>query len=330
MDKENTSVRAYLAKRADLVGAIRLPNNAFKSNAGTKVTSDIIILQKRAEQTDILPNWVDLARNEDGILMNRYFVDNPNMIIGKMQTVSSRFGMSTACVLKDESQMEQLLEKAVKNINATISVIPTMDIEESNNEIKILPEDANVRNYSYTIINGDVYYKMNNEMIHQNLTSKNKDRIIELIKIRQSVRALIKLQTDDFPEDDIKQERENLNNIYDKFITKYGLITSKENSKVFREDSSYYLLCSLEKVNEKGELIKKADMFYKRTIKPHKVVTKVNTSNEALILSISEKAKVDLEYMEKLTGKEKETIIRELKGEIFKVPLTENEYQTND
>lgn len=330
MDKENSSVRAYLAKRADLVGAIRLPNNAFKSNAGAKVTSDIIVLQKRAEQTDILPNWVDLARNEDGILINRYFVDNPNMIIGKMQTVSSRFGMSTACVLKDESKMEQLLEKAVKNINATISVIPTMDIEESNNEIKILPEDANVRNYSYTIINGDVYYKMNNEMIHQNLTSKNKDRIIELIKIRQSVRALIKLQTDDFPEDDIKQERENLNNIYDKFITKYGLITSKENSKVFREDSSYYLLCSLEKVNEKGELIKKADMFYKRTIKPHKVVTKVNTSNEALILSISEKAKVDLEYMEKLTGKEKETIIRELKGEIFKVPLTENEYQTND
>lgn len=330
MDKENSSVRAYLAKRADLVGAIRLPNNAFKSNAGAKVTSDIIVLQKRAEQTDILPNWVDLARNEDGILMNRYFVDNPNMIIGKMQTVSSRFGMSTACVLKDESQMEQLLEKAVKNINATISVIPTMDIEESNNEIKILPEDANVRNYSYTIINGDVYYKMNNEMIHQNLTSKNKDRIIELIKIRQSVRALIKLQIDDFPEGDIKQERENLNNIYDKFIMKYGLITSKENSKVFREDSSYYLLCSLEKVNEKGELIKKADMFYKRTIKPHKVVTKVNTSNEALILSMSEKARVDLDYMKELTGRDQELIIKDLKGVIFKVPFTENEYQPSD
>lgn len=330
MDKENTSVRAYLAKRADLVGAIRLPNNAFKSNAGAKVTSDIIILQKRAEQTDILPNWVDLARNEDGILMNRYFVDNPNMIIGKMQTVSSRFGISTACVLKDESKMMQLLEKAIKNINATISVIPTRDIEESDNEIKVLPADANVRNYSYTIMNGDVYYKMNNEMIHQNLTSKNKDRIIELIKIRQSVRALIKLQIDDFPEGDIKQERENLNNIYDKFIMKYGLITSKENSKVFREDSSYYLLCSLEKVNEKGELIKKADMFYKRTIKPHKVVTKVNTSNEALILSMSEKARVDLDYMKELTGRDQELIIKDLKGVIFKVPFTENEYQPSD
>lgn len=312
------------------MGAIRLPNSAFKNNAGTTVTSDIIVLQKRAEQTDILPNWINLDRNEDGILINKYFVDNPNMIIGKMQMVSSRFGMDSVCVLTDESQMEQLLEKAIKNIDVTISVTPTIDIEEDNNEIKILPEDTNVRNYSYTIINGDVYYKMNNEMIHQDLTPKNKERIVELVKIRQSVRTLIKLQIDDFPEEDIKQEQENLNNIYDKFITKYGLITSKENSKVFREDSSYYLLCSLEKVNEKGELVKKADMFYKRTIKPHKVVTKVNTSNEALILSMSEKAKVDLDYMEKLTGKEKETIIQELKGVIFKVPFSENEYQPSD
>lgn len=312
------------------MGAIRLPNSAFKNNAGTTVTSDIIVLQKRAEQTDILPNWINLDRNEDGILINKYFVDNPSMIIGKMQMVSSRFGMDSVCVLTDESQMEQLLEKAIKNIDVTISVTPTIDIEEDNNEIKILLADANVRNYSYTTINGDVYYKMNNEMIHQDLTVKNKERIIELVKIRQSVRALIKLQIDDFPEEDIKQEQENLNNIYDKFITKYGLITSKENSKVFREDSSYYLLCSLEKVNEKGELVKKADMFYKRTIKPHKVVTKVNTSNEALILSMSEKAKVDLDYMEKLTGKEKETIIQELKGVIFKVPFSENEYQPSD
>lgn len=175
------------------MGAIRLPNSAFKNNAGTTVTSDIIVLQKRAEQTDILPNWINLDRNEDGILINKYFVDNPSMIIGKMQMVSSRFGMDSVCVLTDESQMEQLLEKAIKNIDVTISVTPTIDIEEDNNEIKILLADANVRNYSYTTINGDVYYKMNNEMIHQDLTVKNKERIIELVKIRQSVRALIKL-----------------------------------------------------------------------------------------------------------------------------------------
>ena len=331
LDKENTEVRKYIAQRADLVGAIRLPNNIFKNSAGTTVTSDILFFQKRAQITDIIPDWVNLDKNEDGITMNNYFINNPNMIIGKMEMITSRFGMESACILHNQNNVEELMQKAIQNINITMTDRIAKDIEENINEndIKTLPANPNVRNYSYTIVNGDIYYRTNSVMIYQNMIESAKNRAIGLIQIRQSVRKLLELQTEDYAEEEIKQEQINLNNLYDKFTKEYGLITSKTNSNIFKNDSSYYLLCSLEKVNEKGELLKKADMFYKRTIKPHKAVTKVDTSNEALILSISEKAKVDLDYMQKLTGKDKETIVNDLYGVIFKVPL-EEEYQTSD
>ena len=263
--------------------------------------------------------------------MNNYFINNPNMIIGKMEMITSRFGMESACILHNQNNVEELMQKAIQNINITMTDRIAKDIEENINEndIKTLPANPNVRNYSYTIVNGDIYYRTNSVMIYQNMIESAKNRAIGLIQIRQSVRKLLELQTEDYAEEEIKQEQINLNNLYDKFTKEYGLITSKTNSNIFKNDSSYYLLCSLEKVNEKGELLKKADMFYKRTIKPHKAVTKVDTSNEALILSISEKAKVDLDYMQKLTGKDKETIVNDLYGVIFKVPL-EEEYQTSD
>lgn len=325
MDKENISVRKYIAQRADLIGAIRLPNKTFKDNAGTQVTSDIIFLQKRAHIVDIEPDWVFLDNDENGIRMNKYFVDNPNMILGNMEMISSRFGMESACIAKENSNLNTELMYAINNIHAQIQENDILDGLENTEEENWIPADSNVRNFSYTIIDNQVYYRVNSKMQKQNLPITSVNRIKALIDIRESVRALIELQTEDFPEEHIKLEQENLNKLYDDFSKKYGLINSKANNNVFKEDSSYYLLSSLEILDENGKFKRKADMFTKRTIKPHKAVTKVDTANEALIVSMSEKAKVDLDYMQSLTGKTKEQIISELKGIIFRIPDSEVE-----
>lgn len=319
MDKENPSVRKYIAQRADLIGAIRLPNNTFSKNAGTKVTSDIIFLQKRANITDLEPEWVHLDTDENGITMNKYFVDNPDMILGNMEMVSTRFGMDSTCVPNEDESLSTSLLYAINNIHANITENEFDDIEQIEEDNSI-PADYNVRNFSYTVVNGNVYYRVNSKMQLQSLPLTFINRIKGLIEIRDCVRNLIKLQTEDYPDKDIIIEQSKLNSLYDKFTKQYGLINSKANNNVFREDSSYYLLCSLEIINENGELIRKADMFNKRTIRPHKEVTKVDTSNEALVVSMSEKAKVDIEYMQSITGKSKEEIVDELKGSIFKIP----------
>lgn len=331
MDKENISVRKYIAQRADLIGAIRLPNNTFKDNAGTQVTSDIIFLQKRAHIVDIEPDWVFLDNDENGIRMNKYFVDNPNMILGNMEMISSRFGMESACIARENSDLNTELMYAINNIQAKIQESDISDDLENNNEEDWIPADSNVRNFSYTVVDNEVYYRVNSKMQKQNLPITSVNRIKALIEIRESVRALIELQTEDYPEENIKLEQENLNKLYDNFCKKYGLINSRANNNVFREDSSYYLLSSLEILDENGKFERKADMFTKRTIKPHKAVTKVDTANEALIVSMSEKAKVDLDYIQNLTGKTKEQIIDELKGIIFRIPDVEDEqYVTAD
>lgn len=324
MDKDNSSFRKYIAQRADLIGAIRLPNNAFSKNAGTKVTSDIIFLKKREKITDIEPDWVNLDVNEDGITMNKYFVDNPNMILGNMEMESTRFGMDSTCVADETISLEDRLANAITNIKAEIEEYDIDDINSDEEEKSILA-DSTVRNFSYTLVDGDVYYRINSKMYYQDLPLTSINRIKGMILLRDCVRNLIELQTEDYPDETIKAEQQRLNGLYDSFTKQYGLINSRANNNVFYEDSSYYLLCSLEVLDENGQLKRKADMFNKRTIKPHKEVTKVDTSSEALIVSVSEKAKVDLEYMQQLTGKSKDEIINDLQGVIFKVPTSNDE-----
>ena len=324
MDKENPSVRKYIAQRADLIGAIRLPDNTFKDNAGTRVTSDIIFLQKRDHITDIEPDWVNLATDENGITMNKYFVDNPDMILGDMVMESTRFGMDSACKAKDNQDLDTELTYAINNIHADIGEYEReYDIEEIE-EDNWIPADVNVRNFSYTVVDNQIYYRVNSKMYPQELPLTSINRIKGMIKIRECVRNLMELQLEDFPDEDIKREQNNLNLLYDEFTKKYGLINSRGNNIAFREDSSYYLLCSLEIINENGELIRKADMFNKRTIKPHREVTKVDTPQEALIVSMAEKAKVDLNYMHDISGIDIDVILEELKGEIFNIPENGN------
>ena len=320
MDKENPSVRKYIAQRADLLGAIRLPDNTFKDNAGTKVTSDIIFLQKRDHILDIEPDWVNLATDENGITMNKYFVDNPDMILGEMVMESTRFGMDSTCKANENESLDTSLLYAINNIHANIGEYDRdEDIEELEDD-NWIPAEANVRNFSYTVVDNQIYYRVNSKMYPQELPLTSVSRIKGMIAIRDCVRNLIEFQTEDFPDEDIKGEQIRLNTLYDDFTKKYGLINSRANNIAFREDSSYYLLCSLEVVNENGELIRKADMFSKRTIKPHREITKVDTSREALIASISEKAKVDLNYMHDISGIDIDKIIEDLEGEIFNVP----------
>lgn len=316
LDKENPSVRKYIAQRADLLGAIRLPNNTFKANAGTEVTSDIIFLQKRDSITDIEPDWVYLGENDDGLKMNQYFIDNPEMILGNMEMISTRFGYDSACI-SDGANLGDKLERAISNIHAEVKEYELDDIGEEDNSIEA---DLTVRNFSYTLIDDKIYFRENSRMYPQELAMTTENRVKGLIEIRDCVRTLLEYQTEDYPDEDIKREQVKLNQLYDRFTKKYGLINSRGNNSAFSNDSSYYLLCSLEILDENGNLARKADMFTKRTIKPKTEITSVDNANDALIVSLSEKARVDITFMQQLCGKNMDEMLKELEGEIFNVP----------
>lgn len=316
LDKENPSVRKYIAQRADLLGAIRLPNNTFKANAGTEVTSDIIFLQKRDSITDIEPDWVYLGENDDGIKMNQYFIDNPEMILGNMEMISTRFGYDSACI-SDGEKLEDKLERAISNIHAEVKEYELDDIGEEDNSVEA---DLTVRNFSYTLIDDKIYFRENSRMYPQELAMTTENRVKGLIEIRDCVRTLLEYQTEDYPDEDIKREQVKLNQLYDRFTKKYGLINSRGNNSAFSNDSSYYLLCSLEILDENGNLVRKADMFTKRTIKPKTEITSVDNANDALIVSLSEKARVDITFMQKLCNMDMDKMLKDLEGEIFNVP----------
>ena len=316
LDKENSAVRKYLAQRADLIGAIRLPNNAFKANARTEVTSDIIFLQKRDRMTDIEPDWVHLDTDENGIRMNRYFVQHPEMVLGDMVMESTRFGMDSTCRSYEDADLSELLSEAVQNLHAQITDYEVEELDEE--EDRSIPADPSVRNFSFCLVDGKVYYRGNSRMhpIEVSVTAEN--RIRSMIAIRECVRRLIEYQTEGYPDEDIQKEQAELNRLYDDYTKKYGLLSSRGNSLAFGEDSSYCLLCSLEVLDEEGNLKRKADMFTKRTIRPHEAVTSVDTASEALAVSISEKARVDMEYMAELSGKSEEELAADLSGVIFR------------
>lgn len=316
LDKENPSVRKYIAQRADLLGAIRLPNNTFKANAGTEVTSDIIFLQKRDSITDIEPDWVYLGENDDGIKMNQYFIDNPEMILGNIEMISTRFGYDSACI-SDGEKLEDKLERTISNIHAEVKEYELDDIGEEDNSIEA---DLTVRNFSYTLIDDKIYFRENSRMYPQELAMTTENRVKGLIEIRDCVRTLLEYQTEDYPDEDIKREQVKLNQLYDRFTKKYGLINSRGNNSAFSNDSSYYLLCSLEILDENGNLARKADMFTKRTIKPKTEITSVDNANDALIVSLSEKARVDITFMQKLCNMDMDKMLKDLDGEIFNVP----------
>ena len=319
MDKTNSTVRKYIAQRAELLGAIRLPNDTFKGNAGTEVVSDILFLQKRDRLIDIEPDWVQLGTNENGITMNSYFVEHPEMILGEMKTVSGRFGEEVTCVPFENADLSELLSEAVANIHGEISDYEVEDeLEEENNSI---PADPNVRNFSYTIVDDEIYFRENSRMSLVEVSATAENRIKGMVAIRDCVRNLIELQTEDYPDEEIKAEQSKLNSLYDGYTKKYGLINSRANVSAFGDDSSFALLSALEVINENGELERKADMFFKRTIKPHKPITEVDTADEALAVSMGEKATVDMEYMRELTGKSEEELFSDLKGVIFLNPL---------
>ena len=322
MDKASPDVRKYIAQRANLLGAIRLPNNTFTKNAGTKVTSDIIFLQKRENLTDIMPDWVYLDQDENNITMNKYFVDNPNMILGKMEVESTQYGFDATCKAIDGEDLEDRLNDAITYIRGEMQ--STSIENEIETEDTSIPATPDVKNFSYAIVDNKLYFRENSRMLLQDdLPLTNQNRIKGLIGLREQVRELIDFQMNDYSDGDIYLAQAKLNQLYDKFTKEYGLINSRANENAFSNDSSYFLLCSLEKLDGEGKFIGKADMFTKRTIKAKKEVKEVDTSDEALILSIQEKAKIDLDYMSELTGKDKDTIINELKGVIFKVPIEE-------
>lgn len=318
MDKENSNIRRYIAQRADLLGAIRLPNDTFKGNAGTEVVSDILVLQKRDRMLDIEPNWVQLDNTEDGIRMNKYFVDNPDMVLGNMEMVSGRFGPESTCIPYEDRSLEELLDVAVKNIQGQITEVQIGDEFEEDLSIPALPD---VRNFSYTVVDGKIYFRENSRMTPVDVSATAENRIRGMIALRDTVRSLITMQEQDYSEEEIKSEQLRLNNLYDKFIKDYGLISSRGNKSAFSQDSSYSLLSALEILDENGNLERKADMFTKRTIKPHKEITSVDTSSEALAVSIGEKASVDIEYMKLLTGKSEDEIYSDLQGVIFLNPI---------
>ena len=319
MDKENSSVRKYIAQRADLIGAIRLPNNTFKGNAGTEVVSDILILQKRDRIIDIEPEWVQLDTTEDGIKMNRYFVQHPEMILGEMKMVSGRFGPEATCVPYENADLSEQLDEAIANIHGELTAYEVED--ELAEEDTSIPADPTVRNFSYTVLDDKIYYRENSRMTPVDCSATAENRIKGMIRIRDSVRMLLEIQTEDYPDSEIKAEQEKLNRLYDEFTKKYGLINSRANVSTFSQDSSYSLLSALEVLNDNGELERKADLFTKRTIKPHTPVTSVDTASEALAVSMGEKATVDMAYMCALTGKTEQEIFADLKGVIFLNPL---------
>jgi N12 class adenine-specific DNA methylase len=323
MDKASPEVRKYIAQRAELLGAIRLPDNTFRANAGTEVTSDILILQKRDRVMDIEPEWVHLDTDGNGITMNRYFVQHPEMILGEMKMESTRFGMDTACKAYGDASLSELLFEAVQRISGEIQKTDNEIDQISDGQEQPLPASPDVRNFSFALVDGKIYFRENDHMTPAAVSVTAENRIKGMIEIRDCVRRLIAYQTDDYPEDMIQTEQGNLNRLYDAYTAKYGLINSRGNYLAFASDESYFLLCSLEVLDDEGNFKRKADMFSKRTIKPHRTVTFVETASEALALSIGEKARVDLSYMEQLTGKTQGELVKDLQGVIFKVPGAE-------
>lgn len=324
MDKASPEVRKYIAQRAELLGAIRLPDNTFKANAGTEVTSDILILQKRDRVMDIEPDWVHLDTDENGVTMNRYFVEHPEMVLGEIKMENTRFGtFEPVCKARKDIPLSELLSNAVQRINGEIPELDNRVDEISDEQELSVPADPNVRNFSFTLVDGRVYFRENDRMQPASVSMTAENRIKGLIQIRDCVRKLIEYQTDDYPEEMIRTEQENLNRLYDVYTAKYGLINSRGNYLAFASDESYFLLCSLEVLDDEGNFKRKADMFTKRTIKPHREVTSVETASEALALSIGEKARVDLPYMDQLTGKTQAELVQNLQGVIFKVPNCE-------
>ena len=331
MDKASPEIRKYIAQRAELLGAIRLPDNTFRANAGTEVTSDILFLQKRDRVIDAEPDWVHLDTDENGITMNSYFVQHPEMILGEMKMESTRFGFDSACKAYQDIPLSELLHNAVQNIQGEIPEYENELDEISDGQDASIPADPNVRNFSYALVDGKVYFREDDRMTPAAASVTAENRIKGLIQIRDCVRKLIEYQTEDYPDDLIHTEQENLNRLYDSFTKQYGLINNRGNYLAFASDESYFLLCSLEVLDDEGNFKRKADMFTKRTIKPHREITSVETASEALALSIGEKARVDLPYMEQLTGKPKEEIIKDLQGVIFRIPATEPaQYVTAD
>ena len=320
MDKENPAVRKYIAQRADLLGAIRLPNDTFKAAAGTEVTSDIIFLQKRDRLVDIEPDWVHLATDANGIRMNAYFVDNPEMVLGDMQMVSGPHGMESACIAYENAELGDLLRDAIQNIHAEITEYEIDDLEAEDEDLSI-PADPDVRNFSFTVVDGKIYYRENSRMNPVDVSATAESRIKGMIAIRDCVRTLIEYQTEDYPDADIKAEQEKLNLLYDDFSKKYGLISARANNSAFNSDSSYCLLASLEVLDDEGNFLRKADMFSKRTIKQKVTVQSVDTASEAYALSLAEKARIDMPYMSQLTGKTEQELFEDLKGVIFLNPM---------
>ena len=318
MDKRTASARKYIAQRSELLGAIRLPNNAFKAAAGTEVVSDILFLQKRERMVDIEPEWVHLATNEDGIQMNSYFIDHPDMVLGEMKMVSGPFGPTPTCEPYPEQPLEALLAEAVQNIHGEITAYDRE--EELEGEDHSIEADPAVRNFSYTLVDGQIYYRENSRMNPVEVSKTAESRIRGMIELRDCVRTLLEYQTEDYPDEEIKAQQAKLNTLYDAFTRKYGLINSRGNAIAFDQDSSYFLLCSLEILDEDRNLKRKADLFTKRTIRSHKPAEKVDTAVEALALSIGEKAHVDMDYMGRLTGKDEETLFAELTGVVFLNP----------
>ncbi len=318
MDKRTASARKYIAQRAELLGAIRLPNNAFKAAAGTEVVSDILFLQKRERMVDIEPEWVHLATDENGIQMNSYFIDHPDMVLGEMKMVSGPFGPTPTCEPYPEQPLEALLAEAVQNLHGEITAYDRE--EELEGEDHSVEADPAVRNFSYTLVDGQIYYRENSRMNPVEVSKTAESRIRGMIELRDCVRTLLEYQTEDYPDEEIKAQQAKLNTLYDAFTRKYGLINSRGNAIAFDQDSSYFLLCSLEILDEDRNLKRKADLFTKRTIRSHKPAEKVDTAVEALALSIGEKAHVDMEYMSKLTGKDEETLFAELTGVVFLNP----------
>ena len=318
MDKENPAVRKYIAQRAELLGVIRLPNNTFKSAAGTEVTSDIIFLQKRDRLIDIEPDWVHLNTNADNIKMNQYFIDNPDMVIGEMKMVSGPYGPQAECIAYEGQSLEEQLNDAIQNIHAEIT---EYEIEQQDTDENVIPADPTVKNFSYTLVDGQIYFRENSVMkpVEASVTAQN--RIKGLIEIRDCVRTLIEYQTEDYPDEDISYQQRELNRLYDNFADKYGRINSRANSSAFSSDSAYFLLTSLEILDDEGNFIRKADMFSKRTSRKKVVVDRVDTASEALAISLAEKAEIDMEYMSTLTGKSEEELYTDLKGVIFLNPL---------
>ena len=318
MDKRNSNVRKYIAQRADLIGAIRLPNNTFKKNAGTEVTADILFLQKRERMTDIMPEWVNVGQHETGQPINQYFLDNPDMVMGELKEVSGPFGPELTCVPNEDTTLAEQLDGAIQNIHACITEYEFDDI--SNDEEITIPADPNVRSFSFTVVDGDVYFRENSLMRKVELNATAENRVKGMIELRDCVRTLIEYQTENYSDDEIKAQQAKLNTLYDDYTKKYGLINSRGNALAFSEDSSYFLLCSLEILDEYGELERKADMFTKRTIRAKHEVTKVDTADEALAVSLAEKAKIDIAFMEKLSGKTEQQLYEDLHGVIFLNP----------